>query len=181
MAAMTRSELIQRIAETAVLRGTFTLRSGRTSSYYIDKYLFLTEPRILGELGEMIAARLPKQTTRLAGAELGGVPLVSVTSLASGLPSVYIRNRRKDYGTQRTVEGRLEPGDMVVIVEDVVTTGGQCVEAADVVRDAGAEVIRVIATVDRQEGAGETMEKAGLAFEALFTISELGIDPESGP
>jgi orotate phosphoribosyltransferase len=181
MAAMTRNELVEKIAETAILRGTFTLRSGRTSSYYIDKYLFLTEPEILAELGEMIAGRLPRETTRLAGAELGGVPLVSAASLASGVPAVYIRNQRKDYGTERNVEGRLEPGDKVVIVEDVVTTGGQCAEAAEVVRDAGAEVLRVIATVDRQEGARETMEKAKLAFEALFTISELGIDPDPGP
>lgn len=174
---MNRSDLIKRIAETAVLRGTFTLRSGRTSSYYVDKYLFLTEPEILAELGAMIASRLPHETTRLAGAELGGVPLVAAASIASGLPSVYLRNRRKDYGTRRSLEGRLEPGDKVVIVEDVTTTGGQCAESAEIVRDAGAEVIAVIATVDRQEGAAETMADAGLRFEALFTISDLGIEP----
>ncbi len=178
MTAMNRDELARRIAETAVLRGTFTLRSGRTSSYYIDKYLFLTQAEILAEVGAIIASRLPPETTRLAGAELGGVPLVTAASLASGLPCVYVRNRRKDYGTAKQLEGRLETDDRVVLVEDVVTTGGQTVEAAKVVRDAGAEILGVIAIVDRQEGARENVERAGLRFEALFTISDLGIDPE---
>ncbi|MHC4127774.1 MAG: orotate phosphoribosyltransferase [Planctomycetota bacterium] len=176
---MTRDELARRIAETAVLRGTFTLRSGRTSSYYIDKYLFLTRPEILLEVGAMIASRLPPEATCLAGAELGGVPLVTAVSLASGLPSVYVRGHRKGYGTGNLLEGRLEPGDKVVLVEDVATTGGQAIEAATAVRDAGADVLSVVATVDRQEGARENVEKAGLRFEALFTISDLGLEPES--
>jgi orotate phosphoribosyltransferase len=179
MLAMTRDELARRIAETAILRGTFTLRSGRTSSYYIDKYLFLTRPEILTEVGAMIASRLPPETTRLAGAELGGVPLVTAVSLASGLPTAYVRNRRKDYGTAKQLEGRLEPSDKVVLVEDVTTTGGQTVEAAGVIRDAGAEILCVIAAVDRQEGARENVQKAGLRFDALFTISDLGLDPDA--
>jgi orotate phosphoribosyltransferase len=177
---MTRDELARRIADTAVLRGAFTLRSGRTSSYYIDKYLFLTRPEILIEVGAMIAGRLPQETTHLAGAELGGVPLVTAVSLASGLPSAFVRSRRKDHGTGKLLEGRLEPDDKVVLVEDVATTGSQAIEAAKVIREAGAEILRVIATVDRQEGARENVEKAGLRFEALFAVSDLGLDPDSG-
>lgn len=173
---MTRNELARRIAESAVLRGTFTLRSGRTSSYYIDKYLFLTEPAILAALGGLIAERLPPGTDRLAGAELGGIPLVSAAAMASGLPCVYVRNARKGYGTDKQLEGRLEPGDRVVIVEDVATTGGQAIEAARVIAGAGAEVVRIIATIDRQEGARESVERAGYAFEALFTRADLRID-----
>jgi orotate phosphoribosyltransferase len=176
---MTREELARRIAETAVLQGNFTLRSGRKSSYYIDKYLFLTRPEILTELGAMIASRLPPETTCVAGAELGGVPLVTAVSLASGLPSAYVRSSRKGYGTGKLLEGRLESGDKVVLVEDVATTGGQALEAAEAIRDAGAEVLRVIATVDRQEGARENVEKAGWRFEALFTISDFGIEPDA--
>ena len=97
--AMTRDELAKRIAEVAVLRGEFTLRSGRKSDYYIDKYLFTTQPDILAELGKMLAERIPSGTTRLAGAELGGIPLVSAASMASGLPCVFVRNAKKDYGT----------------------------------------------------------------------------------
>ncbi len=173
---MTPDELAKRIAETAVLRGTFTLRSGRTSSYYIDKYLFLTEPVILEALGRMIASRLPPETDRLAGAELGGIPLVSAASIASGLPCVYVRNARKEYGTARQLEGRLEPDERVVIVEDVATSGGQAIEAAGVITDAGAEVLGIIATIDRQEGARENIERAGYEFEALLTKSDLQIE-----
>ncbi len=172
---MNRADLARRIAESAVLRGSFTLRSGRTSNYYIDKYQFLTRPDILRELGAMIASRLPAGTTRLAGAELGGIPLVSAASLASGLPTIYVRNAKKDYGTAKQIEGNLEPNDKVVIVEDVATTGGQVLEAARMISETGAEVLTIIATVDRQEGAAANVEQAGYRFESLFTVSELGL------
>ena len=172
---MTHDDLARRIAEVALLRGTFTLRSGRTSSYYLDKYLFSTRPDILSELGKMFAARIPPGTTKLAGAELGGIPLVTAASLASGLPSVFIRNQKKDYGTAKQLEGALGSGDGVVIVEDVATTGGQVLEAAKVIEAAGARVLKIVATIDRLEGARENVEKAGYAFEALFTSRDLGV------
>ncbi len=173
---MDRNQLAKQIAETAVLRGSFTLRSGRTSNYYIDKYLFLTDPEILAELGAMIAARLPEGTQRLAGAELGGIPLVTAASMAAGLPAVYVRNARKEYGTAKQLEGRVEPGEKVVIVEDVATTGGQVIEAAKVIGGQGGDVVTIIAIVDRQEGARENIEGAGYRFDALFTTSDLGIE-----
>ncbi len=173
---MTPRELARRIAEIAVLRGTFTLRSGRTSTYYIDKYLFLSQPDILAELGRMLADGLPAETTCLAGAELGGIPLVTAVSLACGLPCVFVRSTKKDHGTAKQIEGTLQPHDKVVIVEDVATTGGQAIEAAKVITTAGAEVLRIMATIDRQEGARQTIEAAGLAFDALFTVADLGID-----
>ena len=178
MPDMDRNQLAKQIAETAVLRGSFTLRSGRTSSYYIDKYMFLTDPRILAELGAMIAARLPEGTERLAGAELGGIPLVSAVSMAAGLPALYVRNARKEYGTAKQLEGRIEPDDKVVIVEDVATTGGQAMEAAKVIAAQGGNVVAIIVTVDRQEGARENIEGAGYRFDALFTTSDLGLGEE---
>ena len=176
MTSTNRQELAGRIAETAVLRGNFTLRSGRTSTWYIDKYRFLTQPELLAGIGALMAEALPPETTRLAGAELGGVPLVAATSMATGLPGVYVRNSKKEYGTGRQLEGPLEPGDKVVIVEDVATTGGQAIEAARVIVDEGAEVLCIIATVDRCEGARENVEGAGFAFKALFTVADLGIE-----
>lgn len=175
-AAMTRDQIAKRIAEVALLRGTFTLRSGRTSSFYLDKYLFSTQPDILAELGKMFAERLPSETTKLAGAELGGIPLVTAASLASGLPCVFIRNQKKDYGTAKQLEGAIGSDDTVVIVEDVATTGGQVLEAAKVIADTGAQVLKIIATIDRQEGARENIEAAGYAFDALFTTEDLGIE-----
>jgi len=172
---MDRAEVARRIAEASLLRGTFTLRSGRTSSYYLDKYLFSTQPAILAELGRMFAARLPAGTQKLAGAELGGIPLVASASMASGLPCLFVRNAKKDYGTAKQLEGKLEPGDAVTFVEDVATTGGQALEAAKVLRDAGANVLAIIATIDRLEGARENIEKEGIRFDALFTVKDLGV------
>jgi len=180
MTTLSREDVARRIAETALLRGTFTLRSGRTSSYYLDKYLFSTQPDILRALGELFAARIVQleRVNKLAGAELGGIPLVSAASMASGLPCVFIRNQKKDYGTAKQLEGKLEAGDRVVIVEDVATTGGQVLEAAKVIAELGAEVVAIICTIDRQEGARENVEGAGFVFDALFTVDDLGIERE---
>ncbi len=175
--------LAAKIAEASLLRGEFTLRSGRTSSYYLDKYLFSTRPELLRELGTMFAERIGriaadegKPITRLAGAELGGIPLVTVASLETGLPSIFVRNAKKGYGTSKQLEGVLNAGDRVVIVEDIATSGGQVLEAFGVLRDAGADVRAIICTIDRQEGARENIELAGVRFESLFTKSDLGID-----
>jgi len=180
---MTDADLAAAIAGAALLRGTFTLRSGRTSSYYLDKYRFETVPAILDELGDRFAARVKAieadggAVDRLAGAELGGIPLVTVAAVKARKPTVLIRNQKKDYGTAKRIEGALEPGDRVVIVEDVATTGGQVIEAATLLRDElGAEVVAIIAVVDRQEGARENVERAGFRFDALLTKADLGID-----
>lgn len=174
--------LARKIADVALLRGTFTLRSGRISSYYLDKYLFSTRPEVLRELGGLFAARVEeiarvegKPIARLAGAELGGIPLVTVASIHTGLPCIFVRNQKKGYGTAKQVEGVVEKSDRVILLEDVATTGGQALEAVAVLRELGADVRAVIATIDRQEGARESVEKAGLRFEALFTKADLGI------
>lgn len=181
---MSKEALAKEIAQVALLRGTFTLRSGKTSSYYLDKYLFSTRPELLGQLAPLFAERLDAMETRLdldidriAGAELGGIPLVTAASLATGLPVLFVRNKKKDYGTSKQLEGAIEKGDVVVLLEDVATTGGQALEAVEVLREAGAKVIAVIATIDRLEGARENVEKAGLLFESLFTVHELGVQP----
>ena len=175
---MTRDEMAHRIAELSVLRGNFTLRSGRTSTWYIDKYRFSTDPGILRTLGQMFAERLPVGTVRLAGAELGGIPLVTSAAMASGLPCLFVRNQKKDYGTAKRFEGDLNEGDQLVILEDVATTGGQVLEAARDLQDAGATIGGIIATVDRLEGARENIEGAGYRFDSLFTVRDLGIDPD---
>jgi orotate phosphoribosyltransferase len=174
--------LAKAIADVALLRGNFTLRSGKTSTYYLDKYLFSTRPELLKQLAPLFAdrlqaleTRLKLKTTRLAGAELGGIPLVTAASLHIGLPTIFVRNKKKDYGTSKQLEGVINKGDHVALIEDVATTGGQALEAVEVLREAGANVFAVIATIDRLEGARENLEKAGLAFEALFTKRDLGV------
>lgn len=177
-----RNALARAIADAALLRGTFTLRSGRTSSYYLDKYLFSTRPEVLKQLAVLFADRLRElesregvKVMRLAGAELGGIPLVTATSLETGLPCLFVRNQKKDYGTAKQLEGKIEKGDTVVLLEDVATTGGQALEAVRSLREAGANVIAVIATIDRLEGARQNVEEDGLVFESLFTKKELGV------
>ncbi len=172
---MTRADLARRIREAAYLEGDFTLRSGRKSKYYLDKYLFETQPDILKALGEMFAMYVKSTTTLIAGAELGGVALAAAASMASGKPFVIIRNAKKDYGTSKPYEGKLSDGDSVLLVEDIATTGGQVLEAAKFITSIGAKVERIVAVIDRQEGARENIETAGFAFEALFTKADLGI------
>src|ERR687890_2590004 len=121
---MTRAELGRDLVSVAVLRGSFVLRSGATSSYYIDKYLFTTRPDLLRRLAVELASELPRDAQRLAGTVLGAVPLATAVALETGLPTVLVRAERKDYGTSKQVEGALEAGERVVLIEDVVTTAG---------------------------------------------------------
>lgn len=173
--AMTSDQLAARIAEVALLRGEFTLRSGRKSSYYLDKYLFETQPDILQSLGVAFAKRIPTDVDRLAGPELGAVALAGSAAMASGKPFVIVRNRKKDYGTAKAVEGVLRAGDRVVIIEDILTTGGQVIEAAKSLEEAGAKIVKIIGVIDRLEGARQNIETAGYSFESLFTTADLKI------
>jgi orotate phosphoribosyltransferase len=172
---MTRQQLANRIAEVSLLRGDFLLRSGRRSNYYLDKYRFETQPDVLIELGKLFADKVTSKVDRIAGAELGAVSLAAAAAMASGKPFVIVRNQKKDYGTSKLVEGILNAGENVLIVEDVLTTGGQVLEAAKSLKDAGAKIDRIVAVIDREEGARQNIESAGYIFEALFTTTDLGV------
>lgn len=177
---MTDNELAAALRAAALLEGQFTLRSGRTSRYYLDKYLFETQPALLRELARRFAARLTPGVTRLAGAELGGIALAAAAALETHKPFVIVRNSKKaGYGTGKLIEGRLERGDRVMLVEDIATSGGQAIEALRVLVEAGAVIDRLVVVIDRLEGARENVEKAGFRFESLFTSRDLGIQPES--
>lgn len=175
---MTHEQLAERIRAVAYLEGDFTLRSGKKSTFYVDKYLFETQPDILSELGRRLAERRSPRTTLIAGAELGGVALAAAASIASGLPFVIMRNARKDYGTSTMYEGKLSPGEIVLLVEDIATTGGQVLEAAKVIRESGATVEKIVAVVDRGQGAAENIQKAGFEFNALFNSRDLRLPTE---
>jgi orotate phosphoribosyltransferase len=159
-----------------VLRGSFLLRSGARSSYYIDKYLFTTQPGLLERIAAELSGRLPGGVQRLAGPVLGAVPLVTALSLATRLPMVIVRtDKPKDYGTSKQIEGTLVAGERVMLVEDVVTTGGAALAAVDVLREQGAEVLGALVVVDREEGGAEAFAAAGVPYQALFTRSALGL------
>jgi orotate phosphoribosyltransferase len=172
----THEALGRDLVAAAVLRGDFLLRSGARSSYYIDKYLFTTQPSLLKRLARELAARVPEEAQRVAGPVLGAVPLVTAVSLETGLPSVIVRvDTPKEYGTSRRFEGALEAGERVVLVEDVVTTGGAALAAVEVLREAGAEVLGALVVVDREQGGREAFAAAGVPLQALFTKSGLGL------
>jgi orotate phosphoribosyltransferase len=112
------------------LRGSFTLRSGQVSDEYFDKYLFESDPVLLRRVTDQIKTLLPPDTDLLGGLELGGVPLAAVLSQAAGIPALFVRKKAKGYGTRRLAEGGDPAGHIVVLVEDVITTGGAVVQAA---------------------------------------------------
>jgi len=174
---MNRQQLAAAIKEAAYLEGDFVLRSGRRSRYYLDKYRFETRPAILRELGKLLAEHVGDRTTMIAGAELGGVVLAAAAAMEADLPFVIIRNAAKGYGTGNRVEGVLSPGSRVLLVEDVATTGGQILEAAAALREAGADVEQIVCVIDRLEGARQNVEGAGYRFAALFTTADLGVTP----
>ena len=113
--------------------------------------------------------------TLIAGAELGGVALAAATAMEANKPWIIVRNSKKDYGTSKLVEGTLKKGDVVLFVEDIATTGGQVLEAAKVIAEAGATVKKIVAVIDRRQGARENIEKAGYTFESILTKDDLGI------
>jgi orotate phosphoribosyltransferase len=170
---MTNQDLIDALrAADAVQFGEFELSHGGTSEYYVDKYLFETDPDCLETVADAFAERLDRDD-KLAGVALGAVPLAAATSVAAGVPYVIVRKQRKEYGTSNLVEGRLEEGEEVVVLEDIVTTGTSLVEAIEALRETGATVERALVVVDRQEGGRENVEAADVEMEALVTAEEL--------
>ena len=168
-----RDALGRQLVEVAYIEGDFVLASGRRSRYYFDKYRFETRPDLLAPVAVLIADLVPPGTQRLAGPELGAIALVAATSLTAGIPSLFVRGEAKSYGTAKRIEGPYEPGDSVVVIEDVMTTGGSAVSAVRALEEAGCRVVRVIGVIDREEGAAEALGAAGLELKAVFTRSEL--------
>ncbi|PSQ46669.1 orotate phosphoribosyltransferase [Halobacteriales archaeon SW_6_65_15] len=169
---MTNDELIAALRDADAVRyGEFELSHGGTSDYYVDKYLFETDPHCLELIAQAFAERVGD--TKLAGVALGAVPLVSVTSVESGNPYVIVRKQQKDYGTANLVEGRLDDGEPVVVLEDIATTGQSAADAVEALRDAGATVERVLVVVDREEGAAENLADHDVELESLLTATEL--------
>jgi orotate phosphoribosyltransferase len=169
-------ELGARLREHALLEGDFVLRSGRRSSYYLDKYRFETVPELLGPLGERLAAaarEFEPDAVRLAGPALGAVALAASASLASGLPFVIVRESAKEYGTANRLEGVFETGELVCLIEDVITSGGALAEAVEALREAGLEVRNAVCVVDREEGGADALARLGVRLRSLYRAGEL--------
>ena len=176
MVAMDRSELAKRLKETCSLRGHFVLRSGQVSDVYFDKYMFEADPELLQAVAEHSAPLIPEGTEILAGLELGGVPLSTALSLVTGLPQVLVRKEAKTYGTAKLAEGPEIAGRHVLVVEDVITTGGQVVLSTEELRSRGALVGTVLCVIDRRARGSNGADKLGeasISMRSLFTLDEI--------
>jgi orotate phosphoribosyltransferase len=164
------------ILEHALLEGDFVLRSGRRSNYYLDKYRFETQPELLRQLGERlatVASDVEPDAVRLAGPALGAVVLAASASMASGLPFIIVRGETKEYGTANRIEGTYGSGELVCLVEDVVTSGGALAETVSALRAAGLVVRHAVCVVDREEGGTDALARIGVRLHSLFRAGEL--------
>ena len=176
MAAERDSDLAAAIREAALLEGDFLLRSGKRSSYYLDKYRFGTRPDLLRRLGDAIAGAVREHdpdAVRLAAPELGAVPLAAAASLATGLPFVIVRKEAKEYGTAKRLEGLFEEGETICLIEDVVTSGGALLESVVALREAGLVVNTAVCVVDREEGGADALARQAVRLRPLFRAGEL--------
>jgi len=170
---MLRRDLARAITSRSLLHGEFLLRSGATSSEYFDKYMFESDPGLLRAIAEAMAPLVPAGIDALAGLELGGVPLAVMLSQVTGLPTLFVRKKAKEYGTRRFAEGGEPAGLRLLVIEDVVTSGGQVVLSSRDLREAGATVSHALCVIDRQAGGVESLAAEGVELTALFTLSEL--------
>ena len=156
--------------------GDFTLASGAKSNYYIDIKKASTKPNVLYLISQLMAEKIQasgKIYDRIAGVVLGSVPLAAALSLAVGIPYVMVRKEKKDHGTSKLIEGELNKGDKVLVVEDVITSAGSVISAVAVLREAGAEVEDIISVIDRGAGGTENLKEIGVALKSLVKASEL--------
>jgi orotate phosphoribosyltransferase len=168
--------LAELLVEHALLEGDFILRSGRRSTYYLDKYRFETQPELLRQLGVRLAeaaVEVEPEVVRLAGPALGAVALAASAAMASDLPFIIVRGETKEYGTANRIEGPYASGDIVCLLEDVVTSGGALAEAVSALRDVGLVVRHAVCVVDREEGGADALARLGVRLRSIFRASEL--------
>ena len=171
--SVTNADLARRVRERCRLTGRFILRSGRVADEYFDKYQFEADPALLSEIAAGMAPLVPEGTQVLAGLEMGGIAVVTALGRQAGLPCAFVRKAAKPYGTARLAEGADIAGQRVLVVEDVVTSGGQVAISAGHLRDLGAHVGHALCVIDRQEGGAELLAAAGIRLHALFTRGDL--------
>ncbi|MEU8301204.1 phosphoribosyltransferase family protein [Micromonospora sp. NPDC048909] len=175
---MNLDQLARQVHATSRLTGRFVLRSGRVADEYFDKYQFEADPVLLDALAARMAALVPTDTQVLAGLEMGGIAVVTALGRHTGLPCAFVRKAAKPYGTARLAEGADVAGRRVLVVEDVVTSGGQVVISAGELRGLGARVDAALCVIDRQEGGAEALAAAGISLRALLTRADLAAHAE---
>lgn len=170
---MERSHLAAAIYRCAHLKGEFELRSGQIASEYFDKYRFESDPTLLRQIAQSMLPLIPEGPTALAGLELGGVPIATVLSQLTGLATLFVRKSPKQYGTRRLAEGVDVAGRDLLIIEDVITTGGQIIQSVEALRARDARVSHALTVIDREQGGRGKLATSGIELHTLFTMSEL--------
>ena len=165
--------LATQIHQCARLQGRFTLRSGAVSDTYFDKFQFEADPQLLRAIATELVALIPEDTQVLAGLEMGGIPIVTVLSQLTNLPAAFIRKEAKHYGTCSFAEGATLTDRNVVLVEDVVSSGGALLDALDKLQAAGIAAHTAICVIDRLSGGSQALADRGVALRALLTMEEI--------
>ena len=167
---MTKSEVAKKIYELSHITGEFLLRSGQISNEYFDKYLFEADPVVLAEIAKIMSELIPEGTEVLAGLEMGGIPVVTAISANTGMPAAFVRKKAKEYGTCKLAEGADVTGKHVLIIEDVVTTGGAIIKGANELREKGAVIDSVLCVIQRADKASDILAAEGLKLIPAFTM-----------
>jgi orotate phosphoribosyltransferase len=170
---MDRRHLAAAIYDRSHLVGEFRLRSGQVSTEYFDKYRFESDPQLLRAIAHALAPHVPSDTDVLAGLELGGVPLAVMLGQVTGIPVAFVRKVAKGYGTGRVAEGADVDGARVLVVEDVVTSGGQLIASTEDLRGLGAIVEHAVCVIDREAGGADALAEEGVVLRPLFTMTQL--------
>jgi orotate phosphoribosyltransferase len=163
------AQLARRIDARCRIDGSFTLRSGEISDVYFDKYRFEADPILLRSVVDEMVALVPEDTRMLGGLELGGIPLATMMSSVTGLPAIFVRKEAKTYGTRRLAEGADPEGQVVLLVEDVITSGGAVRKAAAALRGLGATITDVVCAIDRSNPDEDQLRSDGIAVNAVLT------------
>lgn len=170
---MEKKTLARKIYQISNIQGKFTLRSGQQTTEYFDKYLFEARPKLLLEIGYQLIPYIPKNIDALAGLEMGGIPIATALSLHTGIPLLFVRKEAKTYGTRKLAEGGTVEGKYLIIIEDVVTTGGAIIDAVSQLRTLGAKVDTALCVVERESFAAKNLKDVGIELIPLFTKSYL--------
>ena len=170
---MNKTELAKKIYEKSYITGKFRLRSGKMSNEYFDKYRFESDPEMIQAIALHMKQMLPDDFDLIGGLEMGGIPLATTLALEIGKPMIFIRKEAKQYGTAKFAEGPEIKGKKILLIEDVVTSGGQIILSTNDLRKHGATVENALCVIDREAGGPEKLAANNIKLQPILTMSQI--------